>query len=179
MKKSYRQSGCFLSAMLLMFSWLSIVLTSAGCKDSNQPPPFQEALRYLDQDQPQQAIAAFEKAIVEGQNEFESHMQLGLLSEQFPERVIMAVWHYRQCLEMEPNNQHQMAIKQWLERTEKNLLAELKNKLEKTGEEEKKQRVKFLEEHALRQKEWIAELAQENRDLRQRLAELQSSKNKK
>jgi hypothetical protein len=63
------------------------------------------------------------------------------------------------------------AVRQWLERTERALLASLRLKLDQASDEERVMRVKLLEEHAQRQKNWISMLEQENRQLRESLAE--------
>ncbi|HQC52623.1 MAG TPA: hypothetical protein PLE92_05775 [Lentisphaeria bacterium] len=155
-------------------AWI-LLFCAVGCRrEVGGTSYFREAMRHLDDDQPTLAIPAFELAILHNDHAFDAHVQLGLLSERMPGRQLQAVWHYRQCLELEPNHPHQTAIREWLAQAEKVLLAELQEQQKKDGEEERKQRVRILEEHALRQKEWISELSQENRELRQRLAELQA-----
>lgn len=167
------KAKCRQALLAVAVAWL-LFSGAAGCRREGGTSSFREAMRYLDDNQAQQAIPAFELAILHGDHVFDSHVQLGLLSERLPGRRVQAVWHYRQCLVLEPDHPHQAAIKEWLARAERALLTELQNQLEKDGEAERKQRVRILEEHAMRQKAWIAELSQENRELRQRLAELQT-----
>ena len=161
------------SLIIAAAAWL-LLFGAAGCQREAGKSYFREAMRHLDDNQAQQAVPAFELAILHNDHVFDAHLQLGLLSERLPGRQVQAVWHYRQCLALETDHPHQVAIREWLAQAEKTLLAELREQLEKDGGEERKQRVRILEEHALRQKEWISELSQENRELRQRLAELQT-----
>lgn len=164
----------FLQALTMVAAVGLLLLTATGCRREAGKSYFREAMRHLDDNQPLLAVPAFELALLHNDHVFDSHVQLGILSERLPGRQVQAVWHYRQCLALEPDHPHQVAIREWLTRAERALLAELRSQLEKDGEEERKQRVRILEEHSLRQKEWISELSQENRDLRQRLAELQT-----
>ena len=60
---------------------------------------------------------------------------------------------------------------QWLARAEKNCAAILAKKSGATQLQEYQVRLKLLEEHALRQKQWLTNLSRENIELRRKLAE--------
>lgn len=125
------------------------------------------------------AAEAFQQALLRNDNVLSAHLQLGMMYERQQEQLVLAVWHYHAYLALVADGEsaggdEATAVKQWLERAERALLAALRHKLENTSDEERVMRVKLLEEHAQRQKNWITTLEVENRQLRQQLADAAS-----
>ncbi|NMA46659.1 MAG: hypothetical protein GX945_08860 [Lentisphaerae bacterium] len=155
------------TALLLgaMCCWLS-------CRPVDEGTYYHQAMASLDNKDYGAAAEAFQRALLNKENTLSAHLQLAMMFERQEERLPLAVWHYRAYLAMAPPDDGQVdAVRQWLERTERALLASLRLKLDQASDEERVMRVKLLEEHAQRQKNWISMLEQENRQLRESLAE--------
>jgi len=146
-----------------------------SCRPREERAYYQRGMALLDDKDYAAAADAFQQALLNNDNALSAHLQLAMLFEQQDEQLLLAAWHYRAYLAMAPPDDSQRgAVEQWLERVERALVASLRRKLDNASEEERVMRVKLLEEHAQRQKNWITALERENRQLRQSLAEMKS-----
>ncbi|MDD4538388.1 MAG: hypothetical protein PHT80_05185 [Lentisphaeria bacterium] len=147
-----------------------------SCRPVDDGSYYDKGMALLDSKDYPAAADAFQRALLNNDNALSAHLQLGMLFERQDEQLPLAVWHYRAYLAMAPTDDSQIdAVRQWLERVERTLVASLRLKLDNASDEERVMRVTLLEQHAQRQKNWISALEQENRQLRQSLAEAKSS----
>jgi hypothetical protein len=159
-------------AAVLSFLVLSLLVATPSCRRSEEQDSHENGLLLLDAKDYAAASAAFHCALLNEDNALNAHLQLGMMFERDTEQLPLAVWHYRAYLTMAaPGDSQSEAVKLWLQRAERALLLSLRMKLDNSNDEERVMRVKLLEEHAQRQKNWIMDLEQENRQLRQSLAE--------
>ena len=146
------------------------ILFLAACRPGVRQD-YNQGLLALDERDFSEAARCFERAVLANDHEADAHLQLGILYERQPDKVCLAVWHYRAYLAFEPQDEGRLTVaRNGLERAEKMLMTELQDKLDQSTEEERVMRVKLMEEFALRQKRWITQLEKENLELRKRLA---------
>lgn len=162
----------FLALLLL----LGLLCCGVSCRPVAEQSFYHQGMALLDSKDYGAAADAFQRALLNNDNALSAHLQLGMMFERQDEQLPLAVWHYRAYLAMAPPDDSQIdAVRQWLERAERTLVASLRLKLDNASDEERVMRVKLLEEHAQRQKNWITVLEQENRQLRQSLAEAKNA----
>ena len=153
---------------LLAITCLTLLLTS--CDSGSSKSHYQRGLDLVGQDT-QAAARQFLLAIGRDRDAALAHYQLAMLYDQDPQQASFVVWNLQQYLSLRPDAENREETVQWLARAEKNCAAILSKKSGATQLQEYQVRLKLLEEHALRQKQWLTNLSRENIELRRKLAE--------
>ncbi|MBR0459052.1 MAG: hypothetical protein IJJ26_07430 [Victivallales bacterium] len=155
---------------LLALACLAVFLTSCD-NDSSAKSHYQRGLDLVGQDS-RAATRQFLLAIGRDRDAALAHYQLAILYDQDPQQAPFVVWNLQQYLVLKPDAENREETLQWLTRAEKSCVAVLSKKSGATQLQEFQVRLKLLEEHALRQKQWISDLSRENIELRRKLAEV-------
>ena len=116
---------------------------------------------------------AFLMAIAADDNKEQACLEYADLCSNQPAKLPLAVFYYRLFLELSPDDENAGVISQKLANLEKQLASRLNQKMSDDVLDENNLRIKMLEQHALRQKQWIDELSTENLRLRRQLSEAQ------
>ena len=116
---------------------------------------------------------AFLMAIATDDNKEQACLEYADLCSNQPSKLPLAVFYYRLYLELSPDDENAGIISQKLANLEKQLASLLNQKMSDDVLDENNLRIKMLEQHALRQKQWIDELSAENLRLRRQLSEAQ------
>ena len=146
-----------------------VVLTMAGC--NREYSHYQRALRVLEDD-PKAAQSEFLMAIACDDHPAEAHYQSAILCGKDPKHAVRLVWHLQNYLALYP--QADRNARQWFQEARKACMASLgTDQAIDRKTEDIQLRLKLLEEHALRQKQWLTDLRRENEELRHHLGEMQ------
>lgn len=158
--------------MKTVFLYIVSILLFVSCTEVKIQSSYAKAMELLESDE-EEALRLFSLAIAEGDHTQESHYHAAMLCDKDKDKILLTVWHLREYLRISTklNAEERQEAEKWLEKSERKLAISIARKLEESIMEESKLQVKLLEEHAIRQKQWIQELTIENQKLRLQLAE--------
>ena len=74
-----------------------LLLLAIGCAPSRQSD-YLQGITALEERNFSEAARHFEAAVLNNDHEADAHLQLGILYERQPDKVCLAVWHYRAYL---------------------------------------------------------------------------------
>jgi len=140
--------------------------------DREASSPYKRGLALLGKDNAA-AENAFLMAIASDDNREQAWLEYADLCSEQPNKTPLAIFYYRLYLEQAPEDENNRAIQQKLSTLEKRLASSLNQKMGDDVLDENSLRIKMLEQHTLRQKQWIDELSNENLKLRRQLSEAQ------
>ena len=140
--------------------------------DRKGATPYNKGLALLGKDNAA-AENAFLIAIASDDNKEQACLEYADLCSNQPSKLPLAIFYYRLYLELLPDDENTSIISQKLATLEKQLASTLNQKMGDDVLDENNLRIKMLEQHALRQKQWIDELSAENLRLRRQLSEAQ------
>ena len=146
----------------------TLMLLSCDKKDNS----YNKGLSLLGKDNVA-AENAFLMAIAADDNKEQACLEYADLCSNQPAKLPLAIFYYRLFLELSPDDENAGIISQKIAKMEKQLASLLNQKMSDDVLDENNLRIKMLEQHALRQKQWIDELSTENLRLRRQLSEAQ------
>ena len=167
-----KQSLPAMQKILLLIAAIMLI----SC-DREASSPYAKGLSLLGNDNAA-AEKAFLLAIATNDNAGLAWLEYADLCSEQPHKLPLAIFYYRLYLESFPNDENAQAISQKLSSLEKKLASSLNQKMGDEVLEENSLRIKMLEQHSLRQKQWIDELSTENLKLRRQIAEAQKQQQK-
>lgn len=133
---------------------------------------FEAGKAFLGTGNHEKAIESFTESIAEGHRVGEAHYEIGRLLMSEPERLPLAVWHFRMAKATYQGTEGKMEeIESGLHDVERALFDELLSHYGKEARNEMRLKVDLLEEHARKQSLWLDELRRENALLRAELGE--------
>lgn len=156
---------------------LCIILTlfiAASCTVEKESH-YDNAIKLLPGDEAA-AEKAFLAAIAADDNASEAGLQYADLCEKQQEKIYLALYYYRKYLIDNPAAADTEEIKEKISILEKKIAVRLNQKIGDAALDENSMRIKMLEQHGMRQKQWIQDLENENRALRRQLAEANRNK---
>jgi len=150
------------------FPCLFVVLLMVGC--AREYSHYQRGMELVEED-PAAAQAEFLMAIAKKDHTAEAHYQAAILCGNAPENAVQLVWHLQSYLALSP--QADQNVKQWLLNARNACLATLSTEsVVDLKTQDIQLRLRLLEEHALRQKQWLTDLRRENEELRRHLGDM-------
>ena len=158
------------------FILLLTALLAFSCGKGNESP-YNKGLAMLGKDNAA-AENAFLMAIAANDHRTEACLEYADLCSEQPEKTALAIFYYRQYLNATSDDENKNAVQQKLAALEKRLATRLNQKIGDAALDENSLRIKMLEQHTLRQKQWIDELSTENLKLRRQLSEAQKQADK-
>ena len=146
-----------------------VALLAVGC--SRDGSHYQRGLALTAVD-PESALNEYLMAIACDDHAAEAHYQSALLCAKSPMHAVRLVWHLQSYLALFP--QADKNTREWLQKAQKTCAATLgADQAADRRTQDIQLRLKLLEEHALRQKQWLTDLRRENEELRRHLGEIQ------
>ncbi|MBQ6471057.1 MAG: hypothetical protein IJJ33_03660 [Victivallales bacterium] len=146
-----------------------VALLAVGC--SREYSHYQRGLA-LTAEAPETALNEYLMAIACDDHAAEAHYQSAMLCAKSPKHAVRLVWHLQSYLALSP--QADKNIREWLQKARKTCVASFgADQSADRRAQDMQLRLKLLEEHALRQKQWLTDLRRENEELRRHLGEVQ------
>ncbi|MFA5056898.1 MAG: peptidoglycan-binding protein, partial [Opitutaceae bacterium] len=150
---------------------LLLLLLAAGCESSDRlalgsegdDPQYRRGQQLLKQGHNQEALGAFLKVIEKrGDGAPESHLEAGLLYQQYLKDPIAAIYHFRKYVELQPNSRQVDLVRQRIDAAMRDFARTLPAQpLEnQTAKLELMERIDALQKENLQLKEQIAALYQ-------------------
>lgn len=151
---------------------LSALLPLCSCRRQTDAD-YQRGVEYMQKEENDAAIEAFEASIRKAERVRDSHLQLAFFYERTGGHDLLALWHYEQALKHTPKDAKEMPdIRAAVERNADAVLAHLQTEGRQEAQDALQLKVTLLEEHAMRQKKWIEELQRENTEYRKMLRDM-------
>ncbi|MCX6986460.1 MAG: LysM peptidoglycan-binding domain-containing protein [Lentisphaerae bacterium] len=159
--------------MIRVFSFIvsvAFILLLASCDEGgsneNRHPLFKKASNLKEKGKYSESAKAFEEYAKVNPDSAKTHLELAILYDDSLKDSFLAIYHYRRCLELEPNSQDKTNIEAWLEGAEKEYYDQLRMN---HPDNDLKKELEALREREKRYVTVLTQMRKENESLKNQL----------